>query len=201
MEYAPLFLVIGGYLLGGVMPAELAFRLKYGKRAYETGEKPGTFSVFRKIGFFPALLVLIFDAGKGFLPVWLAFQWNVNLNWLPLIAAAPAAGHSWPFLRWKYGGWALADCLRRDLGAFRLGGVGRPGGGDHFRAHLPQEPRSRAGSRRHPGGPGADDLAGRTLAIHPRGDRRCGGGFYQAVDRGTEFTGSISSEGKTICSG
>ena len=108
MEFTPFLLVIGGYLLGGVMPSELAFRIKFGKQAFETGEKPGTFSVFRKIGFIPALLVLIFDAGKGFLPIWLAFQWNVNLNWLPLIATAPAAGHSWPFLRWKYGGWALA---------------------------------------------------------------------------------------------
>jgi len=108
MELAPLGLIVGGYLLGGVMPAELAFRLKFGKRAFETGEKPGTFSVFRKIGFIPALLVLIFDVAKGFLPVWLAFFWQINLNWLPLIAAAPVAGHSWPFLRWKYGGWALA---------------------------------------------------------------------------------------------
>jgi len=38
----------------------------------------------------------------------LALHWQVNLNWLPLIALAPVAGHNYPFLRWGKGGWGLA---------------------------------------------------------------------------------------------
>ncbi len=101
-------LVCGGYLCGSVLPAELAFRLLKQKRPFEVGEKPSTLAVLRQIGFIPAALVFLYDVGKGFLPVWLAFHWNADLNWLPAIAAAPVLAHSWPFLRWKYGGWGLA---------------------------------------------------------------------------------------------
>jgi acyl-phosphate glycerol 3-phosphate acyltransferase len=101
-------LVFGGYLGGSVLAADLAFRLLKHKRPYEFGEKPSTRAVLRQIGFIPAALVLLYDVGKGFLPVWLAFHWKVDLNWLPAIAAAPVVAHNWPFLRWKYGGWGMA---------------------------------------------------------------------------------------------
>lgn len=102
------FLVLGGYLGGSVLPAELAFRIFKHKPPYELGEKPSTRAVLRRIGFLPAVVVLLYDIGKGFLPVWLAFKLDANINWLPVIAAAPVVAHSWPFLRWKYGGWGLA---------------------------------------------------------------------------------------------
>jgi glycerol-3-phosphate acyltransferase PlsY len=104
----PLILVIGGYFLGSLLPAELFFRIFKKKLPLEMGEKPSTFAVLRRIGFFPALLCMIFDIGKGFLPAFLALKLNVNLLWLPLIAIAPVVGHNWPFLRWNMGGWGLA---------------------------------------------------------------------------------------------
>lgn len=103
-----LALVLGGYLGGLVLPAELAFRIFKHKRPHELGEKPSTFAVLRQIGFIPAAIVFLYDVGKGYLPVWLAFHWKVDLNWLPAIAAAPVLAHNWPFLRWKYGGWGMA---------------------------------------------------------------------------------------------
>lgn len=103
-----LFLVVGGYLGGSVLPADLAFRIFKHRQPYEIGEKPSTRAVLRQIGFIPAVVVLLYDIGKGFLPVWLAFKLGVNMQWLPAIAAAPVLAHNWPFLRWKYGGWGMA---------------------------------------------------------------------------------------------
>jgi glycerol-3-phosphate acyltransferase PlsY len=104
----PLILVVCGYLLGSLLPANLFFRIYKKKFPLELGEKPSTFAVLRHIGFLPALCCLIYDMGKGFLPVFLALEWHVPLLWLPLIAIAPVAGHNWPFLRWNQGGWGLA---------------------------------------------------------------------------------------------
>lgn len=104
----PLILTIGGYFLGSVLPAELFFKLYKNKSPLELGEKPSTFATLRHIGFWQALVCMIYDMGKGFLPVFLALKLGVNLYWLPVIAAAPVAGHNWPFLRWDKGGWGLA---------------------------------------------------------------------------------------------
>lgn len=104
----PLILTVGGYFLGTLLPGNLFFRVFKKKTPLELGEKPGTFAVLRHVGFFPALLCLIYDVGKGFLPAFLALELGVDLLWLPLIAIAPVAGHNWPFLRWHDGGWGLA---------------------------------------------------------------------------------------------
>jgi acyl-phosphate glycerol 3-phosphate acyltransferase len=104
----PIILVVGGYLLGGILPAEWYFKRFKKHSAVELGEKPGTFAVLRHIGLFPAILCLLYDIGKGFIPAFLALKLNVNLYWLPAISLAPVVGHNWPFLRWKKGGWGLA---------------------------------------------------------------------------------------------
>lgn len=106
--FLPPVLVVGGYFIGALLPGNLFFRVFKQKTPLELGEKPGTYAVLRHVGFFPALLCLIYDAGKGFLPAFLALELGVDLLWLPLIAIAPIAGHNWPFLRWHDGGWGLA---------------------------------------------------------------------------------------------
>lgn len=114
--FLPLILVIAGYFLGSLLPAELMFRIFKKKAPLELGEKPSTFAVLRRIGFIQALICLIYDMGKGFLPVFLALKLNVNYLWLPVIAIAPVAGHNWPFLRWNKGGWGLAAATGALLG-------------------------------------------------------------------------------------
>jgi glycerol-3-phosphate acyltransferase PlsY len=102
-------LVVGGYLLGSLLPAEWVFRLYKHAWAHELGVKPGTFAVMKQVGILPGIFCLIFDLAKGFLPSWLALNvFHTNLYWLPLIALAPVMGHNWPFLRWDRGGWGLA---------------------------------------------------------------------------------------------
>jgi len=104
-----LILIVGGYLLGSLLPAEWMFHLFKHASSHELGVKPGTFSVLKQVGIFPSIFCLLFDLVKGFLPPWLALNvFHTNLNWLPLIALAPVMGHNWPFLRWDRGGWGLA---------------------------------------------------------------------------------------------
>ncbi len=104
----PLGLIIAGYFLGSLLPADAFFRLFKRKTPQELGEKPGTFAVLKQVGIIPAILCLAYDGAKGFLPAFFALQWDVNLLWLPFIALAPVIGHNWPFLRWDKGGWGLA---------------------------------------------------------------------------------------------
>ena len=103
-----LALLIGGYLLGSVLPANFFFWLARRSSPYEMGEKPSTFAVMRKVGIIPGILCLLFDFGKGFLPGFLAITFGLDAPWLPFITVAPVLGHNWPFLRWKKGGWGMA---------------------------------------------------------------------------------------------
>jgi glycerol-3-phosphate acyltransferase PlsY len=104
-----IILVIGGYLLGSLLPAEWMFHLYQHASSHELGVKPGTFAVIKKVGLLPGIFCFLFDLGKGILPPWLALNvFHTNLYWLPLIALAPVLGHNWPFLRWDKGGWGLA---------------------------------------------------------------------------------------------
>ncbi len=101
-------LLIGGYLLGSVLPADLFFRLAHRKLPHELGEKPSTYAVMRKVGLLPGILCFLFDVGKGFLPAFLAIVLGLDAAWLPFITIAPVLGHNYPFLNWKHGGWGMA---------------------------------------------------------------------------------------------
>ena len=84
-----LILIVGGYLLGSLQPAEWIFFLFKHASSRELGVKPGTFSVVRQVGILPGIICLLFDLAKGFLTPWLALNvFHTNLYWLPLIALA-----------------------------------------------------------------------------------------------------------------
>jgi glycerol-3-phosphate acyltransferase PlsY len=101
-------LLVGGYLIGSILPADLFFRLSRKKAPHEMGEKPGTYAVMRRVGLVPGILCLLFDFGKGFLPGFLAIIFGLDQAWLPFITVSPVIGHNWPFLRWNKGGWGMA---------------------------------------------------------------------------------------------
>lgn len=64
----------------------------------------GATNVQRTLGWPPSIAVLILDALKGFLPVWVGRQWGLNEWWLAAIAVAAVAGHCWsPVLGFRGG--------------------------------------------------------------------------------------------------
>jgi glycerol-3-phosphate acyltransferase PlsY len=107
-----LTLVIGGYLLGSILPAEWFLRRKTGHSARELDENPGGAGTYRKAGFAAAAFVTIFDIGKGLLPVALADHFGLSGAWLVAAACAPAIGHNWPIYKgFRGGGKGLASVL------------------------------------------------------------------------------------------
>ena len=103
-----IILIIGAYLLGSI-----PFALVVGKGLYHTDVRAagsgnvGTTNVFRVLGKTAGILVFIGDAGKGFLPVFLALRLAPagSAALVAVLAAGAAlAGHSWSiFLKGKGG--------------------------------------------------------------------------------------------------
>jgi glycerol-3-phosphate acyltransferase PlsY len=98
-------LMLGGYLLGSVPVAYLAARLGRGIdiRKYGSGNV-GFTNLWRVTSKKIALPVVIFDAAKGMLPVWLAQLIGLGFAQQGLVGLAAIVGHNWPmFLRFSGG--------------------------------------------------------------------------------------------------
>lgn len=97
--------LIGAYLLGSI-PFGLFIGKLFGKvdvREHGSGNI-GVSNVLRTVGWFPAVVVLICDAGKGALPVFLAKLVFTNPGWWLLAGVIAVVGHNWPiFLKFKGG--------------------------------------------------------------------------------------------------
>ncbi|HEY8394158.1 MAG TPA: glycerol-3-phosphate 1-O-acyltransferase PlsY [Thermaerobacter sp.] len=101
----PLLIVILGYLLGSLPFGLWLVRAFRGVdiRQYGSGNI-GTTNVLRVGGPGLALLVLLADAGKGWLPVWLARALDLGEGTAVLAGVAAMAGHSWSvWLRFRGG--------------------------------------------------------------------------------------------------
>lgn len=99
--------VIGGYLLGSLLPAEWAVRHITGRTPHELGDNPGGAGTWRLVGPRWAVPVILFDILKGMLPVAAADRLGLSGEWLALAAVAPVAGHNWPFYKRFKGGRGL----------------------------------------------------------------------------------------------
>ena len=100
-----ILLILGAYLLGSVPAAYLAAKLSRGidLRQYGSGNV-GVSNLLKVTPKWLAIPVIIFDAGKGALAVWIAQL--VGLGVLEQVAVGIAAiiGHNWPvFLRFSGG--------------------------------------------------------------------------------------------------
>lgn len=115
MQTSPWFallIVIGGYLLGSLLPAEWIARRTTGKSMRELDENPGGAGAYRKFGLGAAVFVTVFDIVKGILPVALMETLHLDGWWLPAAAAAPVAGHNWPiYSGFRGGGKGMAAAL------------------------------------------------------------------------------------------
>jgi len=98
--------IIIGYLLGTIPTAYLVTRLVKGWDIRELGGgNVGGTNVYREVGLGPALLVLLFDIGKGAAAVAIAKWWlDVPDIFILLAALAAVIGHNWmPWLKFAGG--------------------------------------------------------------------------------------------------
>lgn len=101
--------VLGGYLLGSVPAGLIAGRLVRGVdvRDYGSG-KTGFTNTLRTLGPVPAAAVVMFDIGKGALPVLLGRALTDDA-WVPALGGVAAViGHTWPVFAGFRGGRGVA---------------------------------------------------------------------------------------------
>ncbi len=105
--------IIIAYLLGSIPAAYIITRLRTGKDIRKLGGgNVGAGNVYREVGLGAAILVAIFDVGKGTAAVIIAI-WGLDVTLFFALAAGLAAvvGHMWPvFLKFN-GGNGLATAI------------------------------------------------------------------------------------------
>jgi len=122
-------LTLGGYLLGSLSFAVIVSRVMglHDPRTYGS-QNPGATNVLRSGSKKAAVLTLLCDALKGFLPVFVikhfGTAWGVNDNAVALVALAAFMGHLWPvFFRFQ-GGKGVATAAGVLFGIEPLLGLG-----------------------------------------------------------------------------
>ena len=110
MEFlTPLLATLLAYLIGSLSFAVIVSRMMglSDPRSYGSGN-PGATNVLRSGNKAAALLTLVFDALKGFVPVWLALALQGRYGWgeatIGFVGLAAFLGHLWPvFFRFQGG--------------------------------------------------------------------------------------------------
>lgn len=108
-----ILLCLGAYLLGSLPFAYLLVKWLYGIdiRQHGTG-KIGAANVYRVASKWLAILVTIFDTGKGVLMVWIAQLLELGVAAQVTIGLITIIGHNWPvFLGFKGGGRGIFTSL------------------------------------------------------------------------------------------
>ena len=99
--YTPVFATLAAYLIGSLSFAVIVSRLMglSDPRSYGSGN-PGATNVLRSGNKLAAVLTLLLDALKGFLPVWWVAQFGAAYGLaegtLALVGLAAFLGHLWP---------------------------------------------------------------------------------------------------------
>lgn len=117
------FFILGGYLSGSILYAQVFSRLFCHKNLMEISRdnNPGTANAFQYCGFGCGVLTLLCDVLKGFLPVYL-FMTSTRQpsDALALVLAAPVIGHTFPVFYHFHGGKGIAVTFGCLLGLFPL---------------------------------------------------------------------------------
>jgi acyl phosphate:glycerol-3-phosphate acyltransferase len=107
--FAPALAALAGYLIGSLSFAVIVSRLMgiADPRSYGSGN-PGATNVLRSGNKTAAILTLVLDAAKGFVPVWLVVQFGaahgLHEGTQALVGLAAFLGHLWPvFFRFEGG--------------------------------------------------------------------------------------------------
>jgi glycerol-3-phosphate acyltransferase PlsY len=126
--FAFILFPLAGYLSGSVSGAHLFCKLfRLGNPSNQGSRNPGATNVYRLGGKTPALLTLIFDAGKAAIPISLTLQFApAQLDRLPqadssliilaeLVALSVILGHLFPVFHHFQGGKGVATALGAGL--------------------------------------------------------------------------------------
>lgn len=118
-----IFIVIA-YLIGSLCSAIIVCKLLNLPDPRMQGSKnPGATNVLRIAGKLPALITLVADILKGFLPVLIAHIFNIQGLALGLVAIAALLGHIFPIFFGFQGGKGVATALGACLGLSLLLGI------------------------------------------------------------------------------
>lgn len=102
-------LVIGAYLVGSIPFGLVIARISKGIDIRQVGSgNIGATNVLRSVGKGAAALTLLFDVGKGFLPVVIAFRWGSSEEWAAAVGLAAFLGHLYPLYLGFQGGKGVA---------------------------------------------------------------------------------------------
>jgi len=101
------------YLLGSIPFGLLIVKAQGGPDIREIGSgNIGAANVTRHAGKFAGILTLLFDAGKGYLAVWLAGHFTSgNIRWMIVAAVCAVVGHMFPVWLGFKGGKGVATGL------------------------------------------------------------------------------------------
>jgi glycerol-3-phosphate acyltransferase PlsY len=104
--------IIIGYLLGSIPFAYVMASRKAGIDIREKGSgNVGTLAVWREVGPFFGLVVLIADVGKGVLTVYVAKWLGIDVIWICIAGFAAVCGHNWPIFLGFRGGKGAATIM------------------------------------------------------------------------------------------
>ena len=113
----PYFIIISAYLIGSLSTAIIVCQLMGLDDPRTVGSNnPGATNVLRIGGKKAAFFTLLGDILKGLLPVLVAVQLGLNLNWLILVGIAAFLGHLYPLYYGFKGGKGVATAIGVFLG-------------------------------------------------------------------------------------
>lgn len=114
-------IILFSFLIGSFPTAYLITKIFYGKDIRKLGSgNPGATNVFRCVSKIVGIITFIIDAGKGFIPVFVASRlFPAESRYIPILCGSlSVTGHMWtPFLGFK-GGKGVATGAGVFLGLF-----------------------------------------------------------------------------------
>jgi glycerol-3-phosphate acyltransferase PlsY len=112
MTSLTLLLIFGAYIVGSLSSALLMANLYHLPDPRTSGSKnPGATNIYRLGGKFPALIVLVFDLSKGFVPVYVGQVYGIEPFYLGVIAVTACLGHMYSLYYRFSGGKGVATAF------------------------------------------------------------------------------------------